>query len=976
MFPEVNFHTDYFQVRTRKTRPPMSSDSGQTAFPSQTNSSTGYSPIRANTTNGPSSFHRPHSSSHHSDPGDTRYLKSAPDYMVPGPSLHSAVSTPDLRAIGQEAPLLRHHTSLPPRDMYYHYGNPDYPSARARDFQSRPERRMLASRSLSDLSTFDGNDSVFISNSPTALQRTFVYPNYEGAPQYAQTFHIQPDNHSGIYNSNYTLSSSGSSPDLRSNFAPLASHYYTPHSGRSSPTPSQYSDYSTCTEPPLRSTFMPPYQTPRPWYSDNGVSTIDNGSVPGLRRWDRSSTRDSENYRGSSEPPNGVRGSQPLLRSGEWRAIDTLSSPGKNPTNKSSTEQRSLQSSDFTKKNDSSRTSNDTGRERSSTLSRTLSLTDIGDEKKRTVPNVAREMRRDSLPIAVNNAREKYPLARVPIPSFREFKQRNLLEETKNKPFTEKKDANEKQSQRSPRADSKTESKSKVEMRGKLKERLSSLYESSKDISAQNSTKKLSGSYKSNLSDVTDEKPFVVKSSDLTESKANTTKDIKESRSTRKISKGRRESPFSKNEVIHNLMLKYGLYEKGGHKKTGSPRIDANNTALTANKINSDENEINSKNLKHISSATNSENASSKEENSTRNSSQLNGSTPKGSPVSARKAVAVTTTESKKSAAERFRELRRKHGLRNDPVDSRTLGGLTSTSKGKTTELNLPQNTTTKEATAKESLKREENDSGFFDQSYSGERRRNDRDSTAEDIRTAKSNVLERNIAAGENSANQNVDSNLNSSSESSSNRKSSIGLRGTSRAIICATKFKRATNKGLKSPNGSPLPDKKKLGDIITNSDSTTKIVVEKTQNESSIEVKRDESFEKRSPNDTRRRRFRTNGKLRKGGIHTSMLSVASNTCLTDSEVDDTVSLYSEMDDDDERGTRGRRWESFHSNMSADSGSAHMFEFETDSNATEYDEVFDDQDSGGETWNNHLEMSVQMFAMLSRFLGLTINLR
>ena len=33
---------------------------------------------------------------------------------------------------------------------------------------------------------------------------------------------------------------------------------------------------------------------------------------------------------------------------------------------------------------------------------------------------------------------------------------------------------------------------------------------------------------------------------------------------------------------------------------------------------------------------------------------------------------------------------------------------------------------------------------------------------------------------------------------------------------------------------------------------------------------------------------------------------------------------------------------------MSADSGSAHMFEFETDSNVTEYDEVFDYQDSEG----------------------------
>ena len=109
-------------------------------------------------------------------------------------------------------------------------------------------------------------------------------------------------------------------------------------------------------------------------------------------------------------------------------------------------------------------------------------------------------------------------------------------------------------------------------------------------------------------------------------------------------------------------------------------------------------------------------------------------------------------------------------------------------------------------------------------------------------------------------------------------------------------------------------------------------------------MDVKRNRSFDRASPR-ARRRRFQEDRGLRKGGIHTSMLSVASSVC-SDTEVDDTVSISSEMDD--ERGSRSRRWESFHSNMSADSGSAHMFEFETDSNVTEYDEVFDYQDSEG----------------------------
>jgi len=74
----------------------------------------------------------------------------------------------------------------------------------------------------------------------------------------------------------------------------------------------------------------------------------------------------------------------------------------------------------------------------------------------------------------------------------------------------------------------------------------------------------------------------------------------------------------------------------------------------------------------------------------------------------------------------------------------------------------------------------------------------------------------------------------------------------------------------------------------------------------------------------------------------------------MTDSEMEDTVSIYSEVDSlDNERGTRGRRWESFYSNISADSGSAHLFEFETDSNATE----FDDQESEGRKLCKHHEI-------------------
>ena len=958
----------------------MSSDNAPPSFPSQTNSTLSYSPDGAYTNNGPSSFIRPHSLSHHSDPGDTRYLKNASDYMVPGPRLHSAVSSPDLRSVGWESPLLHHHTSLPARDIHYHYGSVDYSSVRSRDFQPRPERgmegrRILASRSLSDLSTFDGNDSVFLSHSPTST-RNFVYPNYQGASHHNKAFHFPSDNSQGIYNGEFPLRSSGSSPDLTNGFGPAISQFYTPHSGRNSPTPSQYSDYSSyssySTEPSPRSGYTSPYQTPRSHYSDDGVSPRENGGALGLRRWDRSSPRESDSHRVNSDSSKGFRREPSPQPARETREIDNSSSSSKIPAYKWSTPQRSFQGSDFTTGYNSTQTSNDVGRERSSsTLSRTLSLSNLGDQKKQTVPKADLEKRRDSLPLSVSGAREKYPLAKVPIPSFREFKQKNLEEDSKTKILSGKSEAKERHQEKSSKADSKHESKAKAAMRASLKERLSSLYESAKDISAQNA-RKISDSKKSNLFEKVDkekiEKSFIAKPADLTKAKPSDSSDGKVSERSRKVSKSRHESPFSKNEVIHNLMLKYGLYEKGGQKKNRSAKNERKESVSSSDKIHSDAKERNIKNemnLRNHSSDGKDENSlspgrkaissSGKEpstqeaENNQRNSTESNRSTPRSSPLSALKSVQGVTSESKKSAAERFRELRRQNGLRNRSLEDENIKN-----KGKSTKGNFTHNAAIKDTPSKERLKQEDNDSGFFDRHNTGEIRRNDLDSTVADVIKPKSNALKNMILTDGHSLNDNVAADLNISPGSPRKEKTSIGLRGTSRAILCATKFKRATSKDIKTPKGSPLPNKKQLEDFIGKSDVITKVASEEPQNESpcmdTIEIKRNDSDVRLSPN-TQRRQFRTDRSLRRGGIHTSMLSVASNTCLTDSEMDDTVSIYSEMDSlDDERGTRGRRWDSFHSNISADSGSAHLFEFETDSLTTEYDEVFDDHESGGET--------------------------
>lgn len=105
-------------------------------------------------------------------------------------------------------------------------------------------------------------------------------------------------------------------------------------------------------------------------------------------------------------------------------------------------------------------------------------------------------------------------------------------------------------------------------------------------------------------------------------------------------------------------------------------------------------------------------------------------------------------------------------------------------------------------------------------------------------------------------------------------------------------------------------------------------------------------------------------NGKFWKGGIYMSMFSVVSNVCLIDFEVDDIVSLYSEMDlFDSGWEMRGCRWESFYSNISVDSGFFYMFEFEMDFNVIEFEEeMFDDYGFEGELLCKYYEMFIWLY--------------
>lgn len=73
------------------------------------------------------------------------------------------------------------------------------------------------------------------------------------------------------------------------------------------------------------------------------------------------------------------------------------------------------------------------------------------------------------------------------------------------------------------------------------------------------------------------------------------------------------------------------------------------------------------------------------------------------------------------------------------------------------------------------------------------------------------------------------------------------------------------------------------------------------------------------------------------------SMFSVVSSMWL-DMDLDDSVSIFSELDlMDDEWGIRGRWWDSFYSNISVDSGFVYLYEYEMDFNVIEYEDVFDE---------------------------------
>ncbi|XP_068688974.1 serine-rich adhesin for platelets-like isoform X2 [Montipora foliosa] len=913
----------------------------------------------------PSSPYEPGIQSHLNDLDDPRYVMAMTGHIARDFTSHHAGSTPDLRVEQKGSSGFHQQGPLPLRDIYHNHSNLEYSKTGSRDSLRSPlgevERSgRLVSRSMSDLSNL-GNDSGHLSHPPTALQRTFEYPGYGGVSRCERTFYSQPGKGTEIYNSGWGLRSSGSVPDLSTSFSSLSAPYAISQTGRSSPTPSQLSDVSSQSSSAPKLSSRSAFIESRSRISESDFSLNDSGYGSmriTSRSYEQVSPRESENLRSESETPSSFRRDQYPSPSNLSRSLDNSLLRNGIPANTTSTVQSSSRESDSTSKSDNNRKSYDKGRGRTPTLNRAVSLSNFGEDKNLLAAQEMTRKRRDSLPLAVVSHREKHPLANVPIPSFREFKEKNLEKASKGNILAESEIL---ESLKSSKNNAKDELRLNSDSKSKIKERLSSLYESCKDISAKNASRRDDEQYKLNCSDKAKIKDPV---------SIVTSKELNDSTNS---PKERKESPFSKNEVIHQLMLKYGLYSKAD-LKSRSPEDKkkdsrSSRTSLGAKETTSDENKS-----ERTLSPTTAEKVCLEDKNNTRNSTDnLNRVTSKESALSNHNSSLESSrevnntlrnvNELKKSAAERFRELKRKSGLRNDVLES-SPGAREVTSTKRLTE-----------DISSESKDRKKN---MDPRSPEGDFPK----CRVSDEVNFKALASEGEITADTVSAS--TDGVV---SDSPNRKKGAFSLKGTSRAILCANQFKRT--KKLNSPGGSPLPNIKLLADIISKSDATVKDSREEKESteehnsKETIEVKRSDSPNSLSPS-PRRHRFLTDRGIRRGGIHTSMLSVASST-WSDTDLDDSVSISSELDSmDDERGTRGRRWDSFHSNISADSGSAHLYEYETDSNVTEYEDVFDEQDSeddhpkgeadvertdsgvGGDLGQSHLRRSWEEIVMKS----------
>ena len=578
--------------------------------------------------------------------------------------------------------------------------------------------------------------------------------------------------------------------------------------------------------------------------------------------------------------------------------------------------------------------------------------------------------------------REKYPLAQMPIPSFEEFKNRNKKQPMGDRVASdEPKDQND--AERRPQVSSvktlqaESSSSSSLVKQGTL----SSLYESAKDIGGQN-TRKISESKSSSPRDAVSPRRGSIGSP--LRSRENSRALARSLAESKTAAEGQaKKGYFGKNEVLHNLMTKYGLYDRRATR--GESGLKAENRTETSQKREQDGKDRAGE-LEEEEKAPRVETSNSGASWRTRRTSLLKSApkSPLGTPRRTQESSLRTskgTRESPLGTAPGTQEnpLGTPRGTQKSPLGtSRGMLGSSLGTPGDTMENTSGQPRGTQESPSvpvgggirRFSGARKSDvitspvlanllDKYNLRSSRTGEEGKPGRESRRKAKKTGRELQTEVDGSEGDprlscaqtarNPQPDELDSNMAAPARkvpifdkaepksvvaaSNAGAVPTMDFYKTTRVVMSASKFRQNTKKS--SLLDSPKAERRKTEDTPKDYHSES---AGRTDDARDSGVKHDKP----------RVRGEVAARLQRGGIHSSLLSLSSVTSADDVDTDDGLSLYSEADALERGKARGRRWESFHSNISADSGSAHMFEFDSESAITEYGDVFDENEPLG----------------------------
>lgn len=560
--------------------------------------------------------------------------------------------------------------------------------------------------------------------------------------------------------------------------------------------------------------------------------------------------------------------------------------------NSSSSDLRSIGTVEDYPRESYSRSSNENYRENIggfSSLQRSRSCSDlIASDNEDSRGNILT----DSL---ASERRQNYPLAQLPIPSFEEFKRKNSAQSVEK----DLKGLGKKKEDLRPSYAPKNE---KDEENGESKVSVKDRIRSTNFLTSKYSSRERRGSR------------------DSLKSRSDPAGSARE-----KSAENVKESYYSQNDVIHNLMLKYGLYERSEKKR----KSNSNSEKDKGLEISSKETYFLSNSKKDAGKIfENDKNGGPEIESNVRR--QRIGR--RASAVHHRDAPKLTH-KSYSSLSPSTVQISTENGQIKDINNNLKINGVEDKSKRE----NIYDNST------KSRARNGERKSKLLEPA--GQSRP---EITIADVYKSTKNSTDAQSIIVQN------DKDLPDDKENDKTQTKS------SRTLWAAAKDRL---KLKKSPNSSPRFRRKEKDEVETQNESNselkddTNVKTSSSLNEENIDM--EPSKRRLSREELNRLKFSrdfakedaiakrkvsmdssSQGQLRKNGVHSSLLSITSSLYSTDLDLDDSGSWNSELDGSESGRTGNRkRWESFHSNVSADSGSAHMYEFETDSTAAEMED-------------------------------------